>query len=163
MTKFKNIIALALAFSAPLAFAAEGDAAKPADAKPAFVYKAKTPKLNRAQFDALLAKPEQLTIVDLRRPDELITKGGFPAYLSIQSKELEKNLAFIPKDRSVVTVSNHAGRAGNGADLLASKGFKVVGAVGVEDYEAEGGTLVRITPPEPKVADSGKPAAEAAH
>lgn len=165
MNKFTNIFALALAFSAPLAFAADGDAVKPADAaaKPAFVYKAKTPKLNRAQFDVLLAKPDQLTIVDLRRPDELITKGGFPVYLSIQSKELEKNLAFIPKDRSIVTVSNHAGRAGGGADLLASKGFKVVGAVGVEDYEAEGGTLVRVVKPAPKVADSGKPAAEAAH
>jgi len=165
MIKFKNIIALALAFSAPIAFAADGAAVKPADAaaKPAFVYKAKTPKLSRAQFDALLAKPDQLTIVDLRRPDELIAKGGFPVYLSIQSKELEKNIAFIPKDRSVVTVSNHAGRAGNGADLLAGKGYKVVGAVGVEDYEAEGGTLVRITPPAPKVADSGKPAAETVH
>lgn len=116
------------------------------------VYKAKSPKLDRAQFDALLAKPEQLVIIDLRRPDELTKIGGFPVYLSIQSKELEKSLAFIPRDRAVVTVSNHAGRAGAGADLLASKGFKVAGAVGAQDYEAEGGTLSKIAPPQPKPA-----------
>lgn len=166
MNKFVNLIAFIMALSTPFAFAADGDAGKKVEAaaKPATpVYKAKSPKLNRAQLDELLAKPDQLVIIDLRRPDELTKIGGFPAYLSIQSKELEKSLAFIPKDRSIVTVSNHAGRAGAGADLLASKGFKVVGAVGVQDYEAEGGTLTKIAPPAPKVANSGKPAAEAAH
>ncbi|MFZ3086446.1 MAG: rhodanese-like domain-containing protein [Methylotenera sp.] len=166
MNKFVNLIAFVMALSSPLAFAADGDAAKSADAaKPAAtpVYKAKTPKLNRAQIDELLAKPDQLVIIDLRRPDELTKIGGFPVYLSIQSKELEKNLAFIPKDRSVVTVSNHAGRAGAGADLLAGKGFKVVGAIGVQDYEAEGGALAKVTPPAPKVADAGKPAVAEKH
>jgi len=153
MNTFVKVTALVLALTAPLAFAAEDAAQKP-DA--AHAYKAKTPKLNRAQVDQLLAKPDQLVIIDLRRPDELTSIGGFGTYLSIQSKELEKNLAYIPKDRSIITVSNHAGRAGAGADLLASKGFKVVGAVGVQDYEAEGGTLVKIAPPAPKVADAGQ-------
>jgi rhodanese-related sulfurtransferase len=167
MNKFVNLIAFIMALSAPLAFAADGDTSAKADAaaKPAAtpVYKAKSPKLNRAQFDQLLAKPDQLVIIDLRRPDELTKIGGFAVYLSIQSKELEKSLAFIPKDRTVVTVSNHAGRAGAGADLLVSKGFKVAGAVGVEDYEAEGGTLTKITPPAPKVADAGTTAVEVSH
>jgi len=57
-------------------------------------------------------------------------------------------LAFIPKDRAIITVSNHAGRAGKGADLLTTKGYKVLGAVGVQDYEAEGGTLLKIKPKE---------------
>ena len=125
------------------------DAAK-AHATP--VYKAKTPKLNKAQIDQLLAAPEQLVIIDLRRPDELSKIGGFAVYLSIQAKDLEQSLAFIPKDRKIVTVSNHAGRAGKGADLLASKGYNVVGAIGAQDYEAEGGTLARISPPAPKKA-----------
>lgn len=157
MNRFVNFVAFLAALSTPLAFAADANTAKPAEAH---AYSAKTPKLNRAQFDELLAKPDQLVIIDLRRPDELTKIGGFPVYLSIQSKELEKNLAFIPKDRSLVTVSNHAGRAGKGADLLASKGFKVVGAVGAQDYEAEGGTLSKIVPPAPKVADAGKPVTE---
>lgn len=103
--------------------------------------------LSRAGLDALLAKPEQLVIVDVRRPDELTSVGGFPVYLSIQNGDLEKSLAFIPKDRTVVTVSNNAGRAGRAADLLAAKGFKVAGAIGAKKYEAEGGKLAKIAPP----------------
>lgn len=138
---------LAMLLATPVAFAASHDHQ---EKKPAAEYKYKTPKLNRAQFDELLAKPEQLTVIDVRRPDELTGKGGFPVYLSIQSTEIEKSLAFIPKERGIVTVSNHAGRAGAAADLLASKGFKVVGAVGAQNYEEEGGKLTKIAPPEPK-------------
>lgn len=111
-----------------------------------------TPKLSRAQLDSLFTKPDQLVVVDVRRPDELTKIGGFPVYLSIQAKDLENSLAYIPKDRQVVTVSNHAGRAVKAADLLSAKGFKVAGAVGAQDYEAEGGTLSKIAPPAPKPA-----------
>lgn len=145
-----------LAFTATTVFAAEHDKTK-AVAAEAHPYTAKTPKLNRAQLDELLAKPEQLVLIDVRRPDELTKIGGFPAYLSIQSQDLENRLAFVPKDRSIVTVSNHAGRAGKTADLLAEKGFKVVGAVGAQDYEGEGGTLTKVEIPAPK------PAAAKAH
>ena len=147
----KNLTAsilLAFTFVSPVALAAEE---KPA-AKPTYEYKAKAPKPSRAGFDKWLATPDKIVVIDLRRPDELTKIGGFPAYLSIQSNELEKYLDFIPRDRTVITVSNHAGRAGRGADLLAGKGFKVAGAVGAQDYEAEGGALSKIVPPAPKVA-----------
>lgn len=121
---------------------------KPAAKQPAF----KAHVLSRAELDALLAKPEQVVIVDVRRPDELQTIGGFPVYLSIQLAELEKSLAWIPRDRTIVTVSNHAGRGGRAADLLAAKGFKVAGTVGAQNYEEQGGKLVKIAPPAPKVA-----------
>jgi rhodanese-related sulfurtransferase len=103
--------------------------------------------LSRAEFDDLLKKPEKLLIIDVRRPDEITSNGGFPVYLSIQQKDLESSLAWIPKDRRIVTVSNHAGRAGKAADLLAAKGFKVAGAVGAQLYEKDGGTLTKIAPP----------------
>lgn len=122
--------------------------------------KYKSPKLSRAQLDALFAQPEQVLVLDVRRPDELTNIGGFPAYLSIQSKELEKNLGFVPKERQIVTVSNHAGRALAAADLLASKGYKVAGAIGAQDYEAEGGTLSKIAPPPPKPAAAAAPASK---
>ena len=109
----------------------------------------KTPVLTRAQFDQLLAKPDQLLIIDIRRPDELTAIGGLPVYLSIQASELEKSLAWIPKDRKIVTVSNHAGRAGRAGDLLTANGFNVVGRVGVQNYEAEGGKLTKIAPKAP--------------
>jgi rhodanese-related sulfurtransferase len=114
-------------------------------ATPAYTWQ--SPKLDRARLDALLAEPEKLLLIDVRRPDELSKIGGFGAYLSIQAKDIEKYLAFIPRDRTLVTVSNHAGRAGAAADLLVAKGFKVAGAVGAQNYEEEGGTLLKVTPP----------------
>jgi rhodanese-related sulfurtransferase len=113
-------------------------------------YEAKSQKLNRAEIDKLLEKPDEIIFVDLRRPDELTHIGGFPVYLSIQIADLQKSLAFIPKERTVITVSNHAGRALRGADILAAKGFNVAGAAGVQDYEAEGGTLLKVATPAPK-------------
>ena len=146
----KKAMILALAFAAPLAIssaiareAANDVHAAAAPAAPAF----KAHVLKRAELDALLAKPDKVLLIDVRRPDELAAIGGFPVYLSIQLADLEKSLAWIPKDRTLVTVSNHAGRGGRAADLLASKGFKVAGTVGAQTYEQEGGTLAHIAAP----------------
>jgi rhodanese-related sulfurtransferase len=147
---------LLFAASSSLVHAQQTAAASTA-APAAQVWKYKTPKLARAQIDPLLAKPERLLIIDVRRPDELTQIGGFPVYLSIQANDLERSLAFIPKDRQIVTVSNHAGRAGAAADLLASKGFKVVGAIGVENYEEEGGVVTRIAPVAPRASAADAP------
>jgi rhodanese-related sulfurtransferase len=105
--------------------------------------------LNRAELDDLLSHPDRILLLDLRRPDEVSAIGGFPVYLSIQIGELEKHLSEIPKDRIIVTVSNHANRASRAADLLNSKGFNVAGAVGAQTYESEGGKLTKIEPPKP--------------
>jgi rhodanese-related sulfurtransferase len=138
----KKILLMAICLAAaPAAFAQAP--AQPASSEPAF----KAHVLTRVQVDELLAKPAKLLIIDVRRPDELTKIGGFPVYLSIQLKDLESSLAWIPKDRSIVTVSNHAARAGKAADLLAAKGFKVAGAVGAQLYEKDGGTLTRLAPP----------------
>jgi rhodanese-related sulfurtransferase len=122
---------------------------------PAYTYK--TLRLNRAAFDALLAKPEDLLVLDIRRPDELTKNGGFPVYLSIQTKEIQKSLSYIPRDRLIVTVSNRAHRAGAVGDILAGLGYHVVGAIGVLDYQDEGGVLTKLAPPAPAVAN-GAPA-----
>src|SRR4051812_15671495 len=86
--------------------------------QPAARPKAQARELSRAEFETLLATPEKLLILDVRRPDELTKFGGFPVFLSVQIKELEKSLAWIPKDRTIVTVSNHAARSGRAADFL---------------------------------------------
>jgi len=156
MKKPSKLLLLLLIFAAPIAFGAAESAKKsdaPATAQP---YKPKSPQVHRAELDALLAKPDQLLIIDLRRPDEVSSIGGFPVYLSIQADQLEKNLDFIPKDRTIVTVSNHAGRSGKSADLLASKGYKVAGYVGAQYYEEEGGKLTKIAQPSPKPAKKHK-------
>lgn len=157
MTKLTTLLASAFILAHTAVYAAD-EVQKP-DAPAAQTKTYKSPKLNRAQLDALLAKPEQLLVIDIRRPDELTKIGGLPVYLSIQYPDLEKSLAYIPKDRTIVTVSNHAGRALPAADLLLGKGYKVAGAIGVQNYEEEGGTLVKIVPPPPKVAEAA-PAAK---
>jgi rhodanese-related sulfurtransferase len=106
--------------------------------------------LTRAEIDELLSKPDQVLIIDVRRPDEVTSIGGFPVYLSIQIADLEKSLPFIPKDRTIIALSNHAARGGRAADILTKAGFKVAGAAGAEDYESQGGTLTKIVPPPPK-------------
>jgi rhodanese-related sulfurtransferase len=106
--------------------------------------------LTRAEIDDLLGKPDQVLIIDVRRPDEVTAIGGFPVYLSIQIGDLEKSLAYIPKDRTIIALSNHAARGGRAADILTKAGFKVAGAAGAEDYETQGGTLTKIVPPPPK-------------
>jgi rhodanese-related sulfurtransferase len=104
-------------------------------------------ELTRAQFEELLAKPDQVLLIDLRRPDEVTAIGGFPAYFSIQIGDLEKNLAWIPRDRTIVTVSNHNARSGQAADILTKNGFRVAGTVGAQTYEQQGGKLTKIVPP----------------
>ena len=152
MRKLFTCTAVAVILAASLAKAA--DQASPVTAAPpAAEYKYKTPRLKRTEIDLLLAKPDSLLVIDVRRPDEVTKIGGLPVYLSIQANDLENRLAYIPKDRIIVTVSNHAGRAGAAGDLLTSHGFKVAGAIGVENYKAEGGTLTKIVPPAPAEAE----------
>jgi rhodanese-related sulfurtransferase len=134
-------VALALILSA--AAYAQQEGAPAAQAAPAF----KAHVLSRSEFDQLLKHPERLLVIDVRRPFELTAVGGFPVYFSIQMSDLESGTAWIPKDRTIVTVSNHAARAGKAADLLTAKGFKVAGAVGAQLYEKDGGTLTKFTPP----------------
>ncbi len=143
MKKLSVVFGVFLAFFASLALA-QNNGNKPA-------VKYKTPELTVAQIDQWLAKSDQVLVIDIRRPDELITYGSFPVFLSVQFADLEKLVAYIPKDRSIITVSNHANRAFAAGDLLSSKGYKVVGAAGSENYEQQGGKAVtKIQKPAPK-------------
>lgn len=130
---------LMILFACAVSFAQQPGAAQ--------VSKAKI--LTRAEFDALLAKPGQVLLIDVRRPTEISMNGGFPVYLNIQAGDLEKHLAEIPRDKPLVLISNHAHRAGLSADLLESKGFKIAGAIGAQVYESQGGTLVKYAPEKP--------------
>jgi rhodanese-related sulfurtransferase len=113
----------------------------------------KTKILTRAEFDTLMAKPGSVLLLDVRRPTEIAQNGGFPVFLNIQAADLEKHLAEIPRDKPIVTVSNHAHRAGIAADLLASKGITVAGAIGAQVYESQGGTLVKYPPEKPAAGE----------
>lgn len=156
MKRLTQLFLLLLVFTAQQAQSAAAPDAKNHPKQASQQYQPKSPKVSRAQLDALLAQPDEVLVIDLRRPDEVSKVGGFPVYLNIQADQLEKNLAYIPKDRTIVTVSNHASRSGKAADFLTSKGFKVLGYVGAKYYEEEGGTLVKIVPPPPKTKAQSK-------
>jgi rhodanese-related sulfurtransferase len=152
-----TLIAGLLALCAASAFAQDGGRPQQvaaANAAPANVPGSRAHVLTRDELDKLLARPQDLLVIDVRRPDEVSKIGGLPVYLSIQLDDLEKGLAWIPKGRTIVTVSNHAKRAARAADLLATRGFKVAGAAGVQTYEQEGGKLTKIVPPPPPSAAS---------
>ncbi|HEY8139387.1 MAG TPA: rhodanese-like domain-containing protein [Methylocystis sp.] len=167
-----SALVLSLALAAPIARAADNAPAAAPTAAPAAApavtpvndpaYTYKTPRLNRAAVDAVLSKPEQALILDIRRPDELTKIGGFPVYLSIQTSDVQKSLGFIPKDRLIIVVSNRAHRAGAVGDILHGLGYNVVGATGVLDYQDEGGALTKIAPPPPRQAAAAPGAAASA-
>ena len=117
--------------------------------------KSKSKILTRAEFEALVATPGHVLLLDVRRPTEIATNGGFPVFLNIQANDLEKHLAEIPKSVPLVVISNHAHRAGIAADMLASKGFNIAGAMGAQVYESDGGQVVKYPPEKPK-ADAAK-------
>ena len=144
-----------VAYSQQPAVTASNPSAPKAAQEPAF----KAKKLTRAELDAYLAHPDRILLIDVRRPDEITNNGGFPIYLSIQIKDLKDHLDAIPRDRTIITVSNHAARAGVAADLLTDNGFKVAGAVGAQLYEAEGGTLLKLAPPKHDANAVAKPTA----
>src|ERR1700730_13294770 len=138
----KKLILLTL-FAAAISFAQQ----------PATAPASKAKVLTRFELDKLLATPDRVLLIDVRRPYEISSNGGFPVYLSIQAADIDKHLSDIPKDKLIILLSNHAGRAGRAADLLESKGFKVAGAGGAQTYESEGGKLLKIGPPKPTGTD----------
>jgi len=140
----RPFVAAALLALAPPGSAIAQQAGTPEQKAPAY----KAHVLTNAELDALLAKPDSVLIIDVRRPDEVTSIGGFPVYLSVQASELAASVKWIPRDRTIVTVSNHAARAGKAADQLTELGFKVAGAVGAQTYEQDGGKkLTHIAPP----------------
>jgi rhodanese-related sulfurtransferase len=155
---FKKAFILGAALLASSTFAADPPKPAASVAQP----KALAHELSRAEFEALLEQPDKLLIIDVRRPDELTKIGGFPVFLSVQIKDLPERLAWIPKDRTIVTVSNHAARSGRAADLLASKGFKVAGTVGAQTFEEQGGRLTKFEIPPPRNPNAATAAAPAA-
>jgi len=135
----------ALAQTTPAASPAEAASAPQPYVAPPWTYK--TRQLSRNDVDKLLGNPKKLLVIDVRRPDELSKYGSLPVYLNVQVKDLPVALDYIPRDRTIVTVSNRAHRAGAAGDLLTQAGFKVAGAVGSEDYREAGGTIVKVTAP----------------
>lgn len=70
-------------------------------------------------------KDEELFVLDVREKEEY-AEGHIPGAVNIYVGELEKRLAEIPSDRSVVSVCSTGNRAGLGVSILERGGFKKV-------------------------------------
>ncbi len=145
----KVILIAAVSFLAATAVLAQ-DATTATGPAASSARKSQVHVLSREELDKLLADPGKLLLIDVRRPDEISKIGGLPVYLNVQLDQLEKSVAWIPRERAVVTISNHAVRAGHAADFLRSRGFKVAGVVGVQTYEQQGGILTKVAIPAPQ-------------
>src|ERR1700733_2815596 len=106
--------------------------------------------LTRAEFDDLFSKPDQILIIDVRRPDEIKDIGGFPVYLNVQIGDLEKSLDWIPKRRTGRARSGHSDkerlysrRHDRSSNLRASWGHSRQNhhAAGSDHHSREEGTL----------------------
>lgn len=70
-------------------------------------------------------KVDDLFVLDVREKDEYAA-GHIPGAVNIYVGELEKKLAEVPSDRSVVSVCSTGNRAGLGASILVRRGFEKV-------------------------------------
>ncbi len=64
-------------------------------------------------------------LLDVRQPEEIAT-GKIPGAVSIPLAEVESRLLDIPKNKSIVTVCAHGGRAAATMFFLKDKGYKNV-------------------------------------
>jgi rhodanese-related sulfurtransferase len=99
-------------------------------------------EIKRAELDSFLAHPEKIFVLDLRSADEIAKIGTLPGYVNIPIEQLEARLAEIPKDKTILPVSNHAVRAWKAQAILEKHGYRVPGGIGVQNYEKEGGKLI---------------------
>jgi len=70
-------------------------------------------------------KVDDIFVLDVREKDEYAA-GHIPGAVNIYVGELEKKLAEVPSDRSVVSVCSTGNRAGLGASILVRRGFEKV-------------------------------------
>ena len=82
--------------------------------------------------------------LDVREPNELEQYGSVKGYVNIPLGQVEKRMSEIPKDRTIVTMCEHGGRATRAAELLQKNGYKVVGACGHADYREKGYESVKV-------------------
>ena len=82
-------------------------------------------------FSELITKPD-VVVLDVRTADEF-NEGHIEKALNIdvkQSEFLDKTKAVLPKDKTIAVYCRSGKRSANAAELLASKGYKVVNLLG---------------------------------
>lgn len=100
------------------------------------------------EFDPVALKAridggEDVYLLDVRRPEELVEHGAIEGYVNIPIDELESHVSEIPKDRKVVVYCMRGGRASRGADLLAKSGHTGIEFGGITAWKEAGLPVVQ--------------------
>lgn len=82
--------------------------------------------INPAEFITLRATNDNLFLLDVREPNELITIGAIEGVTNIPVGQLAGRLAEVPKDKTVVAICQKGGRSAEAAHILTSNGFRDV-------------------------------------
>lgn len=109
--------------------------------EPAEVAQAK--RFDPADLKSRLDGGENVYLLDVRRPDELVEHGAIEGYVNIPIDELEGRVSEIPKDRKVVIYCMRGGRAGRGAELLTRNGHGGVEFGGITEWKEAGYPVVK--------------------
>jgi sulfur-carrier protein adenylyltransferase/sulfurtransferase len=72
---------------------------------------------------ARLEAGEDLYLLDVRTPEELVEHGMIAGAVNIPIDQLEARLSEVPKDKEIVTYCMRGGRASTAADILREAGY----------------------------------------
>jgi rhodanese-related sulfurtransferase len=100
-------------------------------------------KLTPEELDQYV-KQGKYYLLDVRTPEELAQFGSVKGYHHIPLQELDKRYTEIPKTAEVVTMCERGRRAETAANLLKSKGYKVVAICGLLEYREKGFESVKV-------------------
>jgi phage shock protein E len=84
---------------------------------------ARVTQMDPAAVKARLEAGENIFLLDVRRPDELVDEGQIAGAVNIPIDELESRLAEVPKDQPIVTYCKVGGRASRAAETLRKAGY----------------------------------------
>ena len=120
----RTILAMILAIGCWACSATEPAAETPAAEAPA--EEPAAPAAVEMDVEAVAARldaGEDIYLLDVRNPDELVEHGMIAGAVNIPIDQLESRLSDVPKDKEIVTYCMRGGRASTAADILREAGY----------------------------------------
>jgi adenylyltransferase/sulfurtransferase len=84
---------------------------------------AEVKEVDVADLKRRLDAGEDIFLLDVRNPDELVEHGMIAGAVNIPIDNLEARLSEVPKDKPIVTYCMRGGRASRAAELLRNHGY----------------------------------------
>jgi rhodanese-related sulfurtransferase len=135
-----------LNFVAVLALAACSSSAPPeaaSESHQTVAAAAQSEELDVEQLKHQLDAGENVFLLDVRTPPELVEHGSIAGSVNIPIDDLEGRIAEVPKDRPLVVYCMRGGRASRASELLAENGYTgVIKYGGITAWKEKGYPVV---------------------